>query len=643
MLSRSPDCNPSGNFDSQVTLSIGSIAVSKEHGATVVYVGTGEPNGSADSYYGEGILRSPDGGKSWDKAVFTDEQGHDFSGTAVSKIVVSPENSKIVFAAVTSAALADGRKVSLGVYRSQNGGKSWALELGEGGASDLVYDGTRKTYFAAIVGKGIYKRLNNNEKWERVRSPFQCTGVITDTNFYRASLATRDGILWALISDNRGALSQPSPDDLGLVESRDGGNDWSPVMPPDGLFGGQGYYNQYLEAPPNSSGLLAGGIDVWSTSSVHGTSTDWTNLTYAYAEDRVHPDQHALAFIDSQRWYIGNDGGLWSTVNAGGNWRNLNSSIGAIQFVSVTPDPARPGSYFGGSQDNDTSYRWPGASSQWATSLGGDGGYTGVDDKLHYFAENYGVSLFYSDSTSGQWKTVVDGRTINERQAFYIPYEILPGTQTQVALGTFRVWIGPGTPECPGEGWRPVSDDLTRGQSGYITSLAVVPKSPQVVVVTSDSVVQMTDNIFARQPVWTDIGDANLPTGRAYSSIAVSPSNPDTIYVGVMGFGTGYGSGLGHVFKGVKTSAGFTWTNITGNLKDVPVNSILVDPAASNEVYIATDAGVWLTTDDGSNWVPYGEGLPHSAVVQLKISTTGPRLLVAATHGRGAWVIPPSH
>jgi hypothetical protein len=155
--------------------------------------------------------------------------------------------------------------------------------------------------------------------------------------------------------------------------------------------------------------------------------------------------------------------------------------------------------------------------------------------------------------------------------------------------------------------------------------------------------IQMTDDLFAQPPVWTDIGDTNLPTGRAYSSVAVNPSDPDVIYLGVMGFGTGYGSGMGHVFKGVKTAGVFKWTNITGNLRDVPVNSILVDPAATDDVYVATDAGVWLTRDGGLNWAPYGADLPHSAVLQLKLSTQGQRLLVAATHGRGAWVIPPLH
>jgi hypothetical protein len=643
--SASPNCKPLTDF--QVTLSIGSIATSLENGSTVVYIGTGEANNSADSYYGQGILRSPDGGKSWGKPVYKDKQGHDFSGSAISKILVNPDKPQMLVAAATSASLADGRQVWLGVYVSQDGGKSWSLELGDGGVSDLVYVPTQKMYFAAVMGNGIYKRSLDSDKWEKVKSPFQCTNAITDTNFYRASLATRDGVLWALISDNRGEPSRPSDDDLGLVESRDWGDHWGPVQLPDGLFGGQGYYDQYLEAPPKSSQLIVGGIDVWSTDQIHGTSTEWNNLTNSYYGDVVHPDQHAIAPIDSERWYVGNDGGLWITNNAGGNWVNRNSSIGALQFVSVTPDPSVGNSYFGGSQDNGTAYGAGTGIPRWATSLGGDGGYTNVDDQHHYFAENYNVSLFYSDSSSGQWKPVVDGRTINERAAFYIPYEIVSGKETQVALGTFRVWLGPATPECAGGGWRPVSDDLTAG-SGYITALATVPHSSGIVLVTSDSTVQRTSDISG-QPTWTDIGnhDPNLPTGRAYSSVAVSPSDPETIYLGVMGFGTGaVGSGTGHVFKRIKAAGGFRWINITGNLKDVPVNSIVVDPVATDDVYVATDAGVWLTTDGGkedSAWIPYGDGLPHSAVLQLKMTTKGKRMLVAATHGRGAWAISPMH
>jgi hypothetical protein len=641
-LSDAPVCDPKSDY--QVSLSIGSIAAVARNGSTTVYVGTGEPNNSADSYYGQGIIKSNDGGTTWEKAVYQDKDGHNFSGAAVSKILIDPTNVDMVFAAVTTAALADGRNVTVGIYVSTDAGKSWSLELPDGGVSDLVYDAVRKTYFAAVVGHGVYIRIASEHRWVQLTSPFQCTSAITDTNFARASLATRDGVLWVLISNNQGELSQPSEDDLGLVESDDGGVHWSPVQPPQGLFFGQGYYDQILAAPPHSSEVVIGGIDVWTTGHARGVGTAWTNLTNAYSSDAVHPDQHAIAFVDNLRWYVGNDGGVWSTNNAGGNWTNRNSSIGTIQFVSVSPDPSRADGYFGGSQDNDTAYSEAGGALNWRSTLDGDGGYTDVDDKHHYFAERNNVSLFYSDSLVGGWRPVVDGQTISERQAFYVPYSVLATSATQVVLGTFRMWLGPGTPECAGAGWRPVSDDLTRGESGYITAIGNFKNSPKVIAVTSDSAIQMTEDIFAPQPIWTNIGDKPLPIGRTFSSVLVDPFDKESIFVGVMGFGVGTGgSGAGHVFKRVRVDGNFQWLNVTGNLMDVPVNSIVVDPTRKNNIYVGTDTGVWRTTDGGkvgSVWRRYGNGLPHSAVLQLKVWGQPKPFLVAATHGRGAWEIP---
>jgi hypothetical protein len=165
--------------------------------------------------------------------------------------------------------------------------------------------------------------------------------------------------------------------------------------------------------------------------------------------------------------------------------------------------------------------------------------------------------------------------------------------------------------------------------------------------VTTDFTILRTKNVFDAEPTWEDLADGNLPTRRAFSSVAVSPVDPETIYVGVLGFGTGdNGTGTGHIFKRVKVDDGYKWTDITGNLSDVPVNSIAIGPTYPTDVYVATDAGVWLATDGGkpnAKWTPYGQNLPHSAVLQLSLVRRGNGALVAATHGRGAWTIPTYH
>ncbi len=105
------------------------------------------------------------------------------------------------------------------------------------------------------------------------------------------------------------------------------------------------------------------------------------------------------------------------------------------------------------------------------------------------------------------------------------------------------------------------------------------------------------------------------------------------------------GFGPGHIFK--TRNGGTGWLDVTGNLQtfNTPVNSILIDPIHNNDVYVATDIGVFVADDsaEAANWQYYGQGLPRTAVLQLKMSSVGPQSIVAATHGRGAWEIQPLH
>ena len=366
-----------------------------------LYVGTGEANNSLDSYYGVGILRSTTTpGKScadtpgWTCPVDSADNGaHSFRGAAVSKLLVDPENDQEIYAAVTEASNADDLAPTFGIYRSENGGDTWNLMIA-GKATDLIYEFKSKTYFAAIRGRGIFK-TDSNGHWIPTTSPFQCTISIADSNFYRASLAARDGTVWALISTQKGELSQPFPYDTGIVQSTDAGVTWKPLgIPATDLFNAQGNYDQFIAAPPESTALLVGGIDVWTTSRPQGYQTEWVNRTNSYSSS-VHPDQHAIAVTDPRTWYVANDGGIWVTLNGGGGWSNLNSGLGAIQFISVTPLPN--GLFLGGSQDNGTA-----ATSglrtgyEWETQFSGDGGYTSIDsdNPQQRFTENYFISLF---------------------------------------------------------------------------------------------------------------------------------------------------------------------------------------------------------------------------------------------------------
>jgi ligand-binding sensor domain-containing protein len=133
---------------------------------------------------------------------------------------------------------------------------------------------------------------------------------------------------------------------------------------------------------------------------------------------------------------------------------------------------------------------------------------------------------------------------------------------------------------------------------------------------------------------------SQLPTGRGFGALSVNPENPLIVYLGVQGFGPG------HLFW--TDDGGGRWSDVTpqfanaqGQLQqlDTPVNGILIDPNHVSDTYIATDIGVFVSTDGGSHWRQYGSGLPRSAILGLKMASN--RNIVAATHGRGGWSIGP--
>ena len=714
-LSSSPAFTPIS--DQTASLAVGAIALGPDvnPGIPTIYVGTGEPNNSADSYYGVGILKSTDGGKTWALSTNADNGTEQFLGLAFSKILIDPNNNQVILAAAANACCTSGTFSSslnqdiAGLYRSTDGGSTWSLVQISGGPydhswTDLAYDPSTATYYAAIQGFGFYSSTDQGANWTALSTPYAngvpATQLMTSGQpyFSRASLAVGAGAVWAVITDGQGQQSMPTPCasgqtsscDTGLVYSTDGGSIWNPISAPpgnspDSLFceptGGstphcQGFYDQFIGVTPSGTALVVGGLDVWSTNTINGLSTQWTALTNGYAPlvNNVHTDQHALAFVNDTTWYIGNDGGLWNTTDAGGtgtpsDWTNLNATLGNIQFYSIAPDQSNAGIYVGGAQDNGSSKTANGGA--WDRISLGDGGITETDpaNSQDYFLQQDGTlnGLLLSINAGGtinNFQTVVNSSAISEWGTGGMPFELtfpytLTPTNAAIAvIGTCRVWAGLSDPSSPGAGWAAISGDLTQSsqptdcsstaQGDYITALASAPSSASTIYavtdnqqawVTTDASCSQSANPTCSMATWNQISGNGLPTGllNPFSSVAVNPTNPQIVYIGVQGFNSG------HVF--LSTNQGASWTDITGNLPDAPVNSILIDPQDPNFIYVASDTGVFVATDGGAAganeiWQQLGSGLPDTAILQIIFSAVGPKMVVAATHGRGAWSIP---
>jgi uncharacterized protein (TIGR03437 family) len=282
-------------------------------------------------------------------------------------------------------------------------------------------------------------------------------------------------------------------------------------------------------------------------------------------------------------------------------------------------------------------------SQSWTNVTGGDGGYTAIDPVLPAigYSEHYGRSILRTSSggLANSWSSSEYGISLQDRTEFISPLVIDPSNPQTLYFGTYRLWQ---TRDGAGK-WVAISPDLTGGPSQNatiaITAIGVAPSDPNTVYVgTYDSKIQTTSNALdGRGASWTD-RSGGLPTEsaglppRTITHIAVSPIDSATAYVTFSGFSTTEG----HIFK--TSDSGASWTDISGNLPNLPVNDLVVDSDIPGTLYIGTDAGVMVNTDAGAAWTTLGNGLPRVVVESLVLHRAS-RTLRAATHGRSMWDI----
>ncbi len=626
--------------DDQPSLAVGSIGLDPSN-SSIVYVGTGEENFSGDSYYGAGILKSTNGGADWTQlgaAYFAGPSGSNsyFGGGKIGAIAVSPSNGQIVLAAV----MVYSDSSQPGIYRSTDGGSTWTNVLPGAPGTAAFFDPTNGNIAYAALGdtggsasNGVYKSINGGANW--ARSDASGVNKLPTTNVGRIALTlapSSTSTLFAGIANyNDGSL-------LGLYKSTDGGVNWSQINSIPDYCTNQCWYDNVLAVDPaNASVVFAGGSAQNGTlfRTVDG-GTNWAEISSGANGVNLHVDQHALAFASTgARLYVGNDGGAWSTTdvtNTTVNWTNLNATLAVTQFYpGFSIHPTNVNTAFGGTQDNGTE-KYSGALA-WDNVTCGDGGWTAIDTTTPatiYAACQY-IQILKSTSGGGfgTWLPAQTGIDISDPTLFIPPLVIDALTPTRLYFGTYRIWQ---TTNGAGS-WTVISGDLTTG-IGFISAITVAPGDSNTVYVgTDDGKVGVTTNAGdGVSAIWSDIS-AGLPN-RSVTQVSVDPANSQVAYVTFSGFSGFGGDTQGHVFK--TTNGGGIWTDISGNLPNIPANDVVVDPDISNTFYVATDVGVFRTINGGTTWSTLVTGLPNVAVLGLKLHEPS-RTLRAATHGRSAW------
>ncbi len=659
------------------SLAVGAVTVKfgAARSSDIVFVGTGEPGGNLDGYFGIGIKFSNDGG-----ATFTLEATN-LAGNEVYRIVIDPEHPEIVFAATTTglfqrpaaAPFTTWNQIASPNFSSANGLATDVMVAGKGGG---------KNYYVSFDSDTVYQSPDSGANWNKVPG-FAGSGRIA-----LAAGESDPSVVYALVADGT----------LNRMDSGTGGNFQQVSGVPKALFAGsQGWYDAVAAVDPGNANTvyLMGDLTLdtdWALSFYKGTITGAPGsyvFPFSAANDQtssdprtttkvpsdptwigrgIHPDGHAFGFAtnadgshDGSIVWVGSDGGVFASTTSGtlNSFAAKNQGINITQMTFIGQRPDTADILYGGCQDNGTIRFSLSGSKSWLEVVEGDGGGVAIDPNnpkqviRQYIRADLSVSADDGATWSDSGLPVTSGSAEDLRSGFYGPVKTLAvGTKTVVAFGTNRLWFrtdwGDAWQSLPSNSSSDVLDD---------PNPTVIPSNAQPTIVPVTAIAIASDTrVFAatnQTPAvanglgqiwrfdfaagaWTKQALPALPNTtpsvRFFTALAVDDPAAGSVYVTL-------GSGGGeHVFYFDGTAwqnAKFSATNV-----DVPAHAVTVDPGTPGDVYVGTDVGVWKGSKSGTSWTwtPFSQGLPEAAVTDLTVHV-GSRKLRAATHGRGVWEI----
>ena len=673
-------------FDSEPVASIGSLAIAATD-PNIVWAGTGEPYIRSHISVGQGIYKSLDAGKTW-KLMGLEKTGR------IGNVIIDPRNPDVVLACAVGHAY--GPQPERGVFRTTDGGKTWekVLFVDENtGCSDMAMDpNNSRILFAGMwqivihtwgrtsggPGSGLYKSTDGGVTWKKLEGhglPHPPIGRIAvrvaqkDSNRVYAEIETGDGVPPVGIPgypDAKGQLGQ-------LWRSDDGGDSWKMVNSNRQIRGRTAYYTRMEISPDNEN-------EVYFFSSAFSRTLDG-GLTLTKMKEPPGGDHHEM-WIDptnGDRMAVVHDGGVSISVDRGKSWNRV--SLAIAQMYHVTVDDQIPYFVYGNRQDGP-SWRGPSNSLQfggyfgdntiprgaWHDVAGGESGFAMPDPVDNNIIWSTGTGT----GSVGGTVTRYDERTLQHREVEVWPDYVAgdPAVDVKyrfnwefpIAISPFdhnKIYVGSQyvhETTDGGNSWQIISPDLTRNDrsrmqisggltpdnigveyAGVIFALNESPKEKGLIWAgTNDGLVHVTRD---GGKSWTDV-TKNIPDMLDWGTIDnIEPSRYDA--------GTAYLTVDGHqvnnrdpwVYK--TTDYGKSWTLITHGIPHDMLSyahCVREDPVRKGLLYLGTEGGLYVSFDDGKNWQPLQSNLPHAPVYWLTVQERFHDLVVA-TYGRGFWIL----
>jgi photosystem II stability/assembly factor-like uncharacterized protein len=634
--------------------SLGAVEVDSKG---VVWVGTGEPDhGGGSSYYGNGVYKSTDGGATWTNMGLED-------GDTVGEIVIDPRDDNRVFVA-DMGALHDTLP-SRGLFMTENGGATWTRvltpESSSTGAIDVAVNKSNPDIMLATTWDKIrdeksrlfgphaylYRSTDGGRTWAKNHNPPLPQSETDPALQTTANLVGRMGVDFSDSDPNRAYLisSTAAGNYNGFFTSADAGLTWSPVGPQTGgtlqtISGGFAWwFGRVYVDPVNPLHVFADGVNL--AESLNGGLTWTTSQT-------PHADQHGVEWdpFVAGKVYLGNDGGFYQSLANGAArqpWTKT-ARLPATQFYAMDVSLQDGSRVNAGSQDNGSLRTWNNANEvtgDWNNFVGGDGMMNRIDPtndrKFYGCSQNGGCRRFFGGGPNGGVSMTIPGA----RKNWVAPLEFAadPRFVFGGSEAVYRIDTEPQT-TAP-HPWLQISPDLTEGTEprapgfGTTTAIGTTAADPNLVYVGTDSGLMWVSRNAMAAPAdvtWTQLESPNFP-GRWVTRVTIDPQNAKVAWATFSGWRNG--DGYPHIV--MTSDGGKTWADIAGKkLPQAPINDVIRHPSKPKWLFIATDVGVYRTTNLGKTWLKVGDNLPLVPVNDIDLPP-GTDTLYAATYGRGVW------
>ncbi len=644
-------------FDEQPILNIGSIAIQQSN-PNVVWVGTGEGNPRNSINIGEGIYKTLDAGKTWQKMGLEKTRN-------IHRVIIDPVNPNTVYAGAIGNPYAPNP--DRGVFKTTDGGASWNKILftnDSTGIGDMIMDPSNPNkLFAAMwhhyrtpwsfhsggSGSGLYMTLDGGGKWKKLGKE----NGLPEGDYGRIGLAisrSNPDVVYALIEATKN----------GLYRSDDGGYNWKLINSNPQWVTNRPFYFQEIAVDPLNENRL------WLIYQMIGVSEDGgKDFKVVIPYNGIHPDHHAFWIHPKDNKFIidGNDGGIGISRDLGKTWI-FDEKIPVGQFYHINVDNEIPYNVMGGMQDNGSwrgpAYTWINGGIRnyyWESIWGGDGFdmMPDPDDASWVYAMSQGGNVGrYNTKTGESWFVKPANPNLQTQLRFNWNAAIAqdPFDNNTIYFGSQYLHRSANK----GNTWETISGDLSTNDSAKIdqnkngglslditgaenhcTILTIAPSAKEKGIIwvgTDDGNVQLTRD---GGKTWTNFSNKipGLPQGAWIPQIQAGRHNAGEAFVVANDYRRG--DFRPYIFR--TTDFGKTWTKLLDEKKVTGYAlCVLQDPVQPNLIFAGTEQGLWVSLNNGNSWQQWKNGYPSVSTYDLAIQEREADLVIA-TFGRALWVL----